>query len=209
MAKRAISSEEKTTKREKIMSAAVDLLSVGQFPLPSVSQILEKADEAKGTAYLYFKSKEEIYLSVMSAGLTKHSAAMIESLELKNSPSTAKVLARSMTGLAKSHPKETYLAVITPLVLESNVTDEFIVQFKSDLLALTLQIAQAIHERDGTSKARAKENFLISYNLFIGMWQHSVPTRHVQKLIEENDLLGLQYNFEKKYLEILEKIWMD
>lgn len=52
--------EKKKLKREKLMTAAYDLFtSKGVFDT-SISDIVKKADMAKGTFYLYFKDKYEI-----------------------------------------------------------------------------------------------------------------------------------------------------
>ncbi len=210
MKKRAFSQEDKNSKRDKIMMAAMDLLQEGKFALPSVNEIIQKASEAKGTVYLYFQSKEEIYLSVLGTELNKATQGLLQNLQQNSQQSrgsTPQIISEALIKFARSSAKITYLAVIAPIVLENNVSDEFVVALKASFLSMTEQIAEAVHKRDGLAKKQAKEKFLIAYNLFIGMYQHSHPPRHVQELMEKNNLLELQYNFEKKYTEILKKIW--
>lgn len=206
MKKRAFSQEDKNSKRDKILTAAMDLLEEGKFTLPSVNEIIKKASEAKGTVYLYFQSKEEIYLSALGAEFQIVTQGLLHSLQ-ENRGSTPQIIGDAFLKFAQSSRKLAYLAIIAPIVLENNVSNDFVVALKTSFLEMAELIAAVIHKRDGITKKRAKEKFLIAYNLFIGMYQHSHPPNHIQKLMEENNLHELQYNFEKKYMETLKKIW--
>ncbi|ADU28238.1 TetR/AcrR family transcriptional regulator [Ethanoligenens harbinense] len=53
---------EKQQKREQIAAAARDLFTEFGYRAVSVAQIAEQANVAKGTVYLYFKDKEELFL---------------------------------------------------------------------------------------------------------------------------------------------------
>ncbi|MFT9055602.1 MAG: TetR/AcrR family transcriptional regulator [Ethanoligenens sp.] len=53
---------EKQQKREQIAAAARALFADFGYHAVSVAQIATKADVAKGTVYLYFKDKEELFL---------------------------------------------------------------------------------------------------------------------------------------------------
>ncbi|MFB3904240.1 MAG: TetR/AcrR family transcriptional regulator [Acidobacteriota bacterium] len=53
---------EPSSKREKILKAAVSVFSARGYRSTLVDEIAQEAGVAKGTLYLYFKSKEEIYL---------------------------------------------------------------------------------------------------------------------------------------------------
>lgn len=55
---------EKTDKRRRILDAAVEVFAQNGFYNSKVSQIARAASVADGTIYLYFKSKEDILLSV-------------------------------------------------------------------------------------------------------------------------------------------------
>lgn len=205
MSKRALSADQKNLKQSEIIHSALKLLQVGKFPLPSVNEVAEEAGIAKGTIYLYFKSKEEIYLSAMALHMANYMADMLGRFEAHKP--CVKVITKGFLELAEQQPKIIYLAHIAPLVLENNISDEFIVGFKKGLLEMTLHTATAIHKVYGIPKNAAKEKFLLGYNIFIGMHQHSFPPAHIQSVLEKNDLLALQYNFSKRLSEILEKLW--
>lgn len=61
--------KEKTARRDAILKAAKDAFFKNGFMDTTVDNIADKCGLAKGTIYLYFKSKEEIYVSLMINGL--------------------------------------------------------------------------------------------------------------------------------------------
>jgi AcrR family transcriptional regulator len=60
---------EKLARREAIMESAQKLFFAKGFNATTMDEIAQKAELSKGTLYLYFGSKEELYVSVMSEGL--------------------------------------------------------------------------------------------------------------------------------------------
>lgn len=74
---------EKQQKREQIASAARELFSEYGYRAVSVAQIAEKADIAKGTVYLYFKDKEDLFFYLVQEFLDEM-ARFIGKIEEKN-----------------------------------------------------------------------------------------------------------------------------
>ena len=60
--KRAISEKDKLKRKEKILKTAWKLYKETDGKLPAVSLIAQKTGLSKGTVYLYFKTKDEIFL---------------------------------------------------------------------------------------------------------------------------------------------------
>ena len=65
MARHALAEADKQARREAILEAAGRLFGTGDGVLPSASQIATAASLAKGTIYLYFRSKEEIFMTLL------------------------------------------------------------------------------------------------------------------------------------------------
>lgn len=68
IAKRAYGREDKEARREVILAAATDLFRRGHGDLPSVAEIATAAGLAKGTVYLYFPTKETIFVVLLLEG---------------------------------------------------------------------------------------------------------------------------------------------
>lgn len=54
----------KTTKKETIIQAAIEVFSKKDFKSASISEIARKAGVADGTIYQYFKNKEDLFFSI-------------------------------------------------------------------------------------------------------------------------------------------------
>ncbi len=81
MNKKVPSSKKRVTKKsrkEEIMKAAAVLFSQKSYHDVTVDQIAEQVGVAKGTIYLYFESKENLYL-----GILEHTHETIESILVK------------------------------------------------------------------------------------------------------------------------------
>ena len=57
-------------KRAKILTAATELFAAQPFHKVLLSDVAEAAAVGKGTLYIYFKSKEDLYLSVLYSGFS-------------------------------------------------------------------------------------------------------------------------------------------
>lgn len=71
---------QKEIRKELIIDAAVRVMHRVGFEQATMDQIAEEADVAKGTLYLYFKSKNEIYLAVHIRGSKELNETMKEIL---------------------------------------------------------------------------------------------------------------------------------
>jgi TetR/AcrR family transcriptional regulator len=60
---------EKENRKESIIDAAQKVFFEKGLPLSTMDEIAETAELAKGTLYLYYHSKEDLYLAVMMRGL--------------------------------------------------------------------------------------------------------------------------------------------
>ena len=60
---------EKQARRQAILDAARDCFFTDGFEATTISQIADKVELSTGTLYLYYKNKEEIYVSILEEGL--------------------------------------------------------------------------------------------------------------------------------------------
>jgi AcrR family transcriptional regulator len=58
-------------KRLKILAAAAELFAAHPFHKVLLSDVAEAAGVGKGTLYIYFKNKEDLYLSVLYSGFSQ------------------------------------------------------------------------------------------------------------------------------------------
>jgi TetR/AcrR family fatty acid metabolism transcriptional regulator len=72
-------------KRQQILDAAIRILNQEQVHRCPVNDIAREAGIAKGTVYLYFSSKEELYFSVLFE-LTSQLQRIAEDIDARNIP---------------------------------------------------------------------------------------------------------------------------
>lgn len=77
---RALDTDDKEARRQAILDAAERLFSERQA-LANVADVAEAAGLAKGTVYLYFQTKEEIYLALHARGVEHFFNALIARLD--------------------------------------------------------------------------------------------------------------------------------
>src|SRR5512137_3060066 len=63
---RAMSPEQKQERRRAILDAALQLFQEMSFEAIGINEVAKRAGVAKGTVYLYFKTKEELFLALQS-----------------------------------------------------------------------------------------------------------------------------------------------
>ena len=66
-----ITMEKNADKRQEILDAAIKLFSERGFEKTTVDEIAARANVGKGTIYLYFENKEQIFFAVIKEGMTE------------------------------------------------------------------------------------------------------------------------------------------
>ena len=61
--------DQQAAKRQRILAAALKLFAHGPYQAVTMDRVAEAAGVAKGTLYLYFPSKDALYLGILSDGL--------------------------------------------------------------------------------------------------------------------------------------------
>ena len=96
---------EKLLRHQQILDAAYEVFRKEGYSSATMDLIAERAEIAKGTIYLYFKSKEEVYCSLLVNGLDILIELLNDMLSRKPQPEqflreTAKILFQFRRGLA-------------------------------------------------------------------------------------------------------------
>ena len=73
-------------KREKILLAAQELFSEKGFHETTVEEIARQANVAKGTVYIYFDSKEQLFKEVIKSGFKELKRKTEEKIESTSKP---------------------------------------------------------------------------------------------------------------------------
>ena len=83
---------EKSARRQRILRVARQVFSRYGFRLASMEEMARRAGLSVGTLYLYFKSKEELYVSLLTESMQRFTDAL-EHIRLSEQPPAAKLRA--------------------------------------------------------------------------------------------------------------------
>ena len=207
MNKRARDEEAKKARRQAILDAAERLLEERDVSMISVSQVAKACGLAKGTLYLYFKTKEEIFVALLKTqfGLwLKHirEVAVLPGMDLPQ-------LMNRIVGFVAQRPRFLALASVSSSILEQNLTYEVTASYKTDLIAqlqetglLLEQVFKSLPTGEGVRM------LMFSYAAILGMWQLAEPPQIVREVIEGEKLAALEIDFEQQTVEALSRMWM-
>ncbi len=207
----------KEDKRARILAAARELLQPRSLELPSVSAITGRAGIAKGTFYLYFDTREELFLSMLFEGYQAAAdslqSALAELPVLSPDASTRPLIeavSRGYLAFAARDPQALYLSGIAVAILESNVSDEIALKFKQGGLKLMQELTAATQRIcDGRWPfEEIARRHLLSFNTVIVLWQNAHPPANIERLVAAHpELAMVRPNFEDSVNHALALIW--
>ena len=152
--RRARSAEQKALRRQAVLDAAETyFLEVG-YEAFSMTQLAKKAGVVKGTLYLYFKTREELFLTLYEQSLIRWSEVFIASLtDLMPSKAYAQVLYKTACADGTFLP----LPIRLEHVIEHNVAIPRLIKSKRVFISQVEVVAEHTSAALKLSKAQAQE----------------------------------------------------
>lgn len=208
MARTALSMDEKESRRQSLLAAAHRLYRE-RGALPPVADIAEAAGLAKGTVYLYFRTKEEIFVALLEDSFDRLFAGLAPILdELPEGPAAAAVFADRFAGLVAASGDLLPLAALANGVLEKNLPVEQMRSFKSSLAHGLASAGQQVETRTGLAPSGAGNALLLhTYALTLGLWQALSYPPALKALLQEPDLRNLDRDFATDLRAAVAALW--
>ena len=172
------------------------MFGAGDYDAITVAQIAERAGLAKGTVYLYFDTKEELFLEVAWARLQEWLAVLDRGLlALVRAPrrhTVAELVCRTL------RPREVLLRTLSllPNVFEGEVDHAAVARFKQLILARVGQTGMILEQALPFLRAGQGARVLLSVNAFvIGLWKMAQPGPAAAQALEDPALRPLRIDF--------------
>lgn len=175
---RAVQAEDKAARRAAILAAAEALLARDPENFAPVAEVAEAAGLAKGTVYLYFRTKEEIVLGVHA----QHSEALFAALDA--------TLAAHPGELRPEHVADAFCAFVTanPLFLhlsaacmsrfQRTIDPQVMHDFRTAIAARLAQFGPLLEARiSGMRAGQGVQLLQATYAFAVGMWQLFDPAQ--------------------------------
>lgn len=201
-----LSEEQRATRRNDILAAAERLYGQGETALPPVAAIASEAGLAKGTVYLYFATKEEIFLALMEARLAGLIATVMLAAQDGTQHWRERFIAAYVAELA-AHPGFLRLAAIGNTVIERNLAVEVGLAFKHRLAAMLLHAGEVAGTACGLSADEGARRLMQTYATTIGLWQMLDWPPALARALDQPGLAVLRRDFSAELADALTRLW--
>lgn len=198
--KRAMSDAQKQEKRARILLAAETAFTQKPYHEISMAGIAREANVAKGTLYLYFETKEDLFLAFYEEAFARWGNIFSKTLSQDGNFTAAIMTA------CKEEPLFTQLNSLLHPLIEDILPLDRVMAFKQRTYE------PYVHFRAQTMKAVGLNNPIHGDRLLrgvlalmIGLKQMEAPSA-LRKMIEGSDAAALIVDFEAHFKEALEDL---
>jgi len=205
--KRARAPEDKSQRRSAILRAAEGLLERREAAdCCSVELLARKAGLAKGTVYLYFRSREEVLLAVHE----KQSNELFDAVEraLAAPDANAERVVRAGLRYLRGHPQFYPLAASCRTMLDASVSTEAALAFKVGIGKRMQALGRRIEQLyAGLRPGEGAMLLMNSYALIVGLWQLADPPQSLRAVMDRPEMAIFKLDFEKQLTAAVLDLW--
>ena len=196
--KRAITEKDKLKKREKLLMAAWVLYAKADGQLPTVTRIAQQAKLSKGCVYLYFRTKEEIFLQLYLNQLSNNFDWIAEDLNGSCGRISDEKLARIITRFVVENPLQLKMASQVRGVFEENTDDARLLDIKIQIGQMVEAMAETLSGRiEGLSNEGAVKLMVNVHALITGLWQFTHTTPHLKDKLAADGITMFEIDFSR------------
>ena len=200
---RATNSEDKQAKRQVILTAALQMFKRTSSNEVTMSAIAEKTKLAKGTLFLYFPTKEELFLALMEAQMIEWFDAVdseLEALEEKSVPAVASLLSNSLD----ESTVFTRLLAIQSSIIEQKVRYKAILKHKQLILRRLAETGSLLEASLPFLQSGQGAHLILQCQaMVVGLWHLSDPSPTAANVIEKEKLTAFKLNFIVEFKTML------
>lgn len=204
---RAVAPEDKTERRSAILRAAEALLHANPGGGIAVEELARRAGLAKGTVYLYFRTREEVLLQVhleRLKGLFDELEAALAAPEVDGAYRAVRATLRYL----RSHPEFLPLAINCRSMLESNAGKDAALEYKMAIGQRLVAIGGRIEALYPQMRPGEGMALLMScYALMLGLWQLTDPPACLREAMQRPELGMFHVDYEKQLAAALLALW--
>lgn len=205
--KRAITNRQRDIRKNNIIMSAKQLLEEKDYDEISIGQIADKADVAKGTIYIYFDSKQEIFLELMMEELKKWKEDFRFSVEQYG----IQGLYESCKKMLYIFRRATQILTAEKEKLPKNIAQEKYVKFRQTLQSIFWELDKIAEERIDFFEKGDFLQLLIRISVWnIGLYHTAKINLVIVEILTSGKMENKDAIIERSYnefvLDLIEKI---
>lgn len=200
--KRAIKEKDKLKRKEKILDIARDLFEKNDGTLPTISEIAKKAGLSKGSVYLYFKTKNEIFLSLYMNQVKMWHDSIATALKEHKGEITPSDYASLVSHYVIRNPLVLKMWGVINGFFDGTTDEEMFIDFKTQLAELMNEQSKMISKFFPGLPTDQWINIQVKiYALIFGLWQVFYSPTQVKKLLRETNVNLFELDFSKSVVD--------
>ena len=204
--RRAVAPEAKSEKRAAIVNAVQELARRDLSASYSVEQLARKAGLAKGTVYLYFKTREEMLLAVHEK--QAHELFDVVERALAAPGASAGKVVKAGLRYLKAHPEFYPLAANCRSMLDKNVGTEAAFAFKVGIGRRLEPLGARIEQLyPGLKRGEGAVLLMNNYAMIVGLWQLADPPLSLRPVMHRPEMQLFKLDFERQLTAALLDLW--
>jgi AcrR family transcriptional regulator len=195
---RARKPDERAHRQKAILKAAAALFDADGLNGVTLNAVARRAGIAKSNLYRYFESREAILLALLSEDQAAAVASVEEGLARLTGKIDARAVARVFAQLTARSPRFCILQTALSSVLEQNISEEGIGQYKREVLRLGVRLGNALRAALPSLPAHATAPFLRYLHAVIaGLHPIANPAPAAVRVLQDPHFAPLRCDFAK------------
>jgi AcrR family transcriptional regulator len=193
---RARQAHQKEARRQDILAVGRTLFTGGRFEELTMAQVAQAAGLAKGTVFLYFKTKEALFLELTEEALLEFFEALDAGLSSGRLFFGPEELAALVGRCYKAQPQLPRLLSLLHPVLEHNVDRLRLLAFKEFLANRSARTGRILEQRlTFLREGEGVPLLLRLHALTIGCWELGNPSPVVREVLDSPGLEAFKVSF--------------
>lgn len=205
---RAVGDEQKEARRQALLDTTWKLFQQTSYEALTIADVAAAAGLAKGTVFLYFRTKEALFLTLVEQELADWFDDVDRQLAALSEPSSIPRMAAIISRSLELRPGMVRLLAILHTILEHNIALAEASRFKQFLLARFTRTGGLLEHSLAFLKPGDGARLLLqSYALLIGVWHLSDPAPIVREALARPELRVFDISFAPTFRQTLEALW--
>jgi len=194
----------RAARRAQLLAAAAGRFDAAGFEATTMADVAERAGVSKGTTYLYFPSKEALFLKLLGVALAEWAGEARERIAASRSRST-RALARTLAATLASRPRLLRLLALLHPVLENRADLDSVLAFQRALLRDLGSLAALLEQRLADLRPGEGMRLLLRLHaLAVGLAPLGErPARVRETVAADPELAVLEIDFERELADSL------
>lgn len=209
MVRYALAAEDKEARRDAILAAARALFLRDPEKLPSAAAIAMEAGLAKGTVYLYFATKEEIFMDLLHVERVAMMGRIREAFAPDSRSTDEKIAAfiDDYVAHVAARPDISKLESLGYSVLERNIEPDRLRAYKRELGTALVGAGAVVEAALGLPEGEGARVLVHSYALTQGLWQALDIPPDCLEMMGDTAVAFTRLDFAEELAVSLQRYW--